>query len=410
MAGVGAGQQQDRAVGRGRRLQARGHLARLHRVDPPVGVAGLEQHRRIGRAIDHMMIGRVGIERVELRLVLDRAELGRVERPVRVVLDPQHVVDADRRHDGAGEARMLGQHGAHQQPAVAAAHQRQPFVRGDLAGDQFLGDRGEIVEHVLLPGQRALLMPDLAIFAAAADIGDDEHAAGIQPQARAAAGETWVEDHAIAAIAIQQRRCRAVRRRALLADQGIGHLGAVLRRGEGALDLGIVELDGAGQGQRRVAALAGRGAIALDLLRLGIAFDREQQVAAGQRRDIANRRDRWGRQRAERAAVRAANLDRGRSAIDLGDIEPVLGDMQRAALRHDRGRVLRHDHLGMGQRIIARCQLQYLPARRALARHQIERTVGAERGLGDLVGEARHLMPAARRALDIMRDLAAVAI
>ena len=54
-------------------------------------------------------------------------------------------------------------------------------VRGVLVGDQPLGRRDEVVEHVLLVQLGAGLVPLLAILAAAAQVGHGEHAAHLHP-------------------------------------------------------------------------------------------------------------------------------------------------------------------------------------------------------------------------------------
>ena len=75
---------------------------------------------------------------------------------------------------------MLDQRRAHQQPAVAAADDRQLLARRVLPLDQVLEHRGEIVEHVLLLREIAVQVPGLAVLAAAADVGDRDHEAVVE--------------------------------------------------------------------------------------------------------------------------------------------------------------------------------------------------------------------------------------
>jgi hypothetical protein len=130
-----------------------------------------------------MMIGRIGVERLEVVRIFHGAELRHVERAVRIELDAHHVVDADGGDDGMRELGMLRDHRAHQKAAVRTAHQRELVVRGITTLDEIAPGRCEIVEDVLLLREHAFLMPALAIFGAAADVGDHIDAAGVQPDA-----------------------------------------------------------------------------------------------------------------------------------------------------------------------------------------------------------------------------------
>ena len=79
------------------------------------------------RAVGNMMIGRVGIQRLELIRILDRAEFGNIERAVGSKLDAQHVVNPHRRHHRSDQIRVLRDHRSHQQAAITAAEDRQFF-------------------------------------------------------------------------------------------------------------------------------------------------------------------------------------------------------------------------------------------------------------------------------------------
>ncbi len=52
-----------------------GHLPGVERVDPVVGVRRRHQHRRVGRAGLHVVVGRIGVEPAEVVLVVGRAVL-----------------------------------------------------------------------------------------------------------------------------------------------------------------------------------------------------------------------------------------------------------------------------------------------------------------------------------------------
>src|SRR5262245_35615941 len=91
---------------RAARLHRGGKLARLPRLDPAVVLASGEQDRGIAAALYDVMVRRIGVERLELRRVLHRAEFGGVELTVGADLDAQHVVDADPRDHRAKQLGM----------------------------------------------------------------------------------------------------------------------------------------------------------------------------------------------------------------------------------------------------------------------------------------------------------------
>jgi hypothetical protein len=219
---------------RRRRLQRRREFARMKRIDAAVIGARQHQHRRIGRARHNMMIRRIGIERGELRGVRHRAELRDVERAVGIEFHAHHVVDADGRDHGMRELRMLRQHRAHQQSAVRAAEQRELRMRRVMLRDQIFARGREIVEHVLLFGEHAFLVPAFAIFLAAPDIGDGVDAAGIEPEPPGRAEKRRRLADAVAAITVEQRGIPAVELRGFFHDHIDGNFRAVLRGRENA--------------------------------------------------------------------------------------------------------------------------------------------------------------------------------
>jgi len=118
MSGAGAGAQQNwiaRLIGF---VQPRHHFARMIGRNSSVVRPGHEQDRGVVRAVSNVMIGRVGIERLELFGVLDRAEFGNIERAVWSKLDAQHVVNPHRRHHRSDQIRVLRDHRSHQQAAI----------------------------------------------------------------------------------------------------------------------------------------------------------------------------------------------------------------------------------------------------------------------------------------------------
>ena len=70
--------------------------------------------------------------------------------------------------------------------------------------------RDEVVEHVLLLQLRAGAVPRLAVLAAAAQVGDGEHAAHLQPHQHGHAERRLLRDvEAAVAVQHQRRRCRS---------------------------------------------------------------------------------------------------------------------------------------------------------------------------------------------------------
>ena len=73
------------------------------------------------------------------------AVLGHPRRAGQQVAVALHVQQRHLHHDRAEQLRVLRQHVADQQAAVAAALDAEVLGRGDLARDQVLGDRGEVL-------------------------------------------------------------------------------------------------------------------------------------------------------------------------------------------------------------------------------------------------------------------------
>ena len=108
-----------------------GHLLRVVRVDARIELAGGQQHRRVRRPVDDVVVRRVGQHRREQVGVPHRSELGDVVGAVRIVLRVEHVEDRHGGNDGARDVGVLSQHGAHQQPAVRPTDDREPVDGGD---------------------------------------------------------------------------------------------------------------------------------------------------------------------------------------------------------------------------------------------------------------------------------------
>ena len=112
-----------------RRLQARGHLARVHRIDARVGLGRVKQHGGVGDAVAHVVVRRVGAQPAERVRVVGRAVLGDPQRGDAEAVVAEHVEQRHAADDRAEQLRPLGQRGAHQQAAVRAPRDRQPRRR-----------------------------------------------------------------------------------------------------------------------------------------------------------------------------------------------------------------------------------------------------------------------------------------
>src|SRR5215468_2951735 len=97
-----------------------------------------------------MVIRRVSVKRFELLEVFHRAELGHVECSIWSEFYAQHVVNAYRRNYSTEQIRMLRNHCAHQQTAVASTHDREFFRTRVFLLDQVLSSGCEVIEDVLL--------------------------------------------------------------------------------------------------------------------------------------------------------------------------------------------------------------------------------------------------------------------
>ncbi len=70
-----------------RRLEPRGHFARMHRINPRIVCSSHEENGRIPTAIGDPMVRGVGMHRAKHRRVFHRSVLRDVERPVGRTLD-----------------------------------------------------------------------------------------------------------------------------------------------------------------------------------------------------------------------------------------------------------------------------------------------------------------------------------
>ncbi len=212
-------------------------------VDAAIGFAGEEEDGRVGGTVFDVVVWGVGVEDAELVGVSNGAEFGDIEGTVRIEFDAEHVVEADVGDDGASEGGVLGEEGAHEEPAVAAAFDGEFIGSGVAFGDEVLGAGGEVVEDILFSGEIACEVPFLAEFAAAADVSDGVDAAAVEPETVFEI-ERGAHAVAVAAVGVEEGRVGAVEFGAFAAEDGDGDAGAVFADGEFADGFDVAEVDG----------------------------------------------------------------------------------------------------------------------------------------------------------------------
>ena len=264
----------------------------MPRHDTVVGIRRLGQDRRIRLARPDVVIRRIGIERLEIGFLRRIAIIVDPITPRGEAVEAQHVHHADGRQRRREQIGPLVGHRPDEQTAVRSTLDDELIRAGDMLRLQELARRDEIVEHVLLVGEPAAVVPRLAIFAAAADVGDREHPTLLEPRdPRRREGRRHRDVEA--AIRIEQCRCGACYVLAL--DDEHRNLGAVLRRVETLLDriARRIERD---LGRRPRRRLARADIVAIDRRRRGEAGEGVEGLGivgvAAKAADIADSRQR----------------------------------------------------------------------------------------------------------------------
>src|ERR1700733_731454 len=242
------------------------------------------------------MIGRVGIERLELIRILHGAEFGDIESAVGIEFDAQHVVDADFGDDGAEQVRTLGKSSAHQQASVATPENRKMRGRGVFLVDQKLSAGKEVVEDILLVREIAGFVPFFAVFGATAEVCVDVDAALIEPNTREGTQEKRFLIDAVAAISVEQSWIVVVEAGVFAADDIQGNTSAVFGNGEGANHFRVVELHGRGFEQAGPLRFPAGSVKAVPGRRFEVGGSVEKNIARADGNNLSyrrNRRQRW---------------------------------------------------------------------------------------------------------------------
>src|SRR4051794_36070245 len=227
------------------------------RVHSPIIGAGREQYGRISGSILHILIGRIGVERVELLEIAYTSELGHVEDAIWVELETEHVVHSDVGNDSAKQIRSLRQRRSHQQSAIASAQNSQPRTGGVLRANQVFGARDEIIKDVLFACEISFVVPFLAVSPSTADVSDYKDPAVIEPYAPQRTHKVRVHADAKPAVSFQKHRIPAVELRAFLPNNIQWNASAIFGSCELAHRLGVVEVNGGSTCHRSSSRFAG---------------------------------------------------------------------------------------------------------------------------------------------------------
>src|SRR5207244_7794592 len=112
-------------------------------------------------------------------------------------------------HDSTHQIGMLGNHGTHQETAVASSLNRKFFGARVLFFNQIFRSSSEVVEHGLLFREIAGFVPVFTELAASSNIRHHIHAAVIKPKP-ARKFKIWGHADSVATVAVKQRRVLSV--------------------------------------------------------------------------------------------------------------------------------------------------------------------------------------------------------
>ena len=161
-----------RSTARRRGLQAGHHLAGVERIDSTVTLGRLDQRRRVARPVDDVVVGRVGVQPGELLGDVGIAVFGRPQAGDAELWKADHVEQRHSAPHRPAQVGALGERGADEQATVGAAMDGEALAARQALGDEVVGGRLEVVEHVLLVGTVAGEVPLLTVLPTAAQAGD----------------------------------------------------------------------------------------------------------------------------------------------------------------------------------------------------------------------------------------------
>mmetsp|Transcript_22711 Transcript_22711/g.53957 ORF Transcript_22711/g.53957 Transcript_22711/m.53957 type:complete len:219 (-) Transcript_22711:1340-1996(-) len=215
-------------------------MVRVHAV---VAGRGGEEDGRVLDVGPDVVVGRVLLE--ELPVVrVGVAVLAHPRGAREQLVEAAHVEQWHLADNGAEELGRAGQHITGEQAAVGAALAAELGVGGYPASDEVLSHRLEVFVRLVAILLERRLVPTRAVLATATDVGLHVRVALFEPGRTNGGGVARGEADLKAAVAVEQRRRRAVEAHVLRGDEEVGHLRAVSRGGEELLRLqpfGLVE-------------------------------------------------------------------------------------------------------------------------------------------------------------------------
>ena len=117
-------------------LQSGGKFEAVSGNDAVVGVGSRNERRWIVRSRFQVVVGRIRVQRCELRGVVGRTEIVGPEAAGRELMKSQHVHHADTRQTRTEQIRPLRHAGSDEQPAVAASLDRELLGPGVTVLDE----------------------------------------------------------------------------------------------------------------------------------------------------------------------------------------------------------------------------------------------------------------------------------
>mmetsp|Transcript_80871 Transcript_80871/g.196177 ORF Transcript_80871/g.196177 Transcript_80871/m.196177 type:complete len:603 (+) Transcript_80871:661-2469(+) len=243
------------------------------------GRGGEHDGRVLGGAAQPV-VRRVALEEGPVLGHLRVAELAHPRGSGEQLAVPVHVEQRHLADDGAEELGRADQHVTGEQPAVGAALDGELLRAGDPPPHEVRRHRLEVLVRLVPLLLERGLVPARAELAAAADVGLGVDAALLEPADADGGGVARCEADLKAAVAVEQRRRRAVEAERLGADEEVGHLGAVGRRGLELLRLQAVRVVHVGEGLELLLRRAERLVRPRERVgrRLGVAAAREPHV------------------------------------------------------------------------------------------------------------------------------------
>src|SRR5690554_125257 len=163
------------------RLQGGSELERMRGYNAVAAVPCRQQGSRVAGVRLDVVQGGIIDKVPEPVLVFARTVIACPGPPDREAVVAEHVEYADGGMSSAEQVRPLRYAGTDQKATVGAALDRQPFRPRVVLVDQMLGTGDEVIEHVLFAAEDATFVPGLAVFDAAAQVGEHECAASLEP-------------------------------------------------------------------------------------------------------------------------------------------------------------------------------------------------------------------------------------